>query len=61
MTKNNKKFNYSLLGIVVAITGVLVTALANYTKIVEVWLSPENSIKCSCRYILYSSSLWTFI
>ncbi len=24
-------------------------------------LSPENSIKCSCRYILYSSSLWTFI
>jgi ATP-dependent DNA helicase RecQ len=24
-------------------------------------LSPLNSVKCSCRYILHSSSIWTFI
>ncbi len=29
--------------------------------VTERGLSPENSIKCSDSYILYSSSLWTFI
>jgi hypothetical protein len=33
----------------------------NHAKQIRVGLSPENSIKCSDSYILYSSSLWTFI
>ena len=27
----------------------------------QIWLSPLNSVKCSCRYILHFSSIWTFI
>jgi hypothetical protein len=50
MTKNNKKFNYSLLGIVVAIIGVLVTILANYKKIIEVF----NPTPISKEVKLYS-------
>ncbi len=38
MTKNNKKINYSLLSIVVAITGVVIAALANYKKIIEIFI-----------------------